>query len=65
MQTLSAPWRKSSYSGNGGQSCVEAASDSAAVLIRDTKNHGHGPVLRFTPRAFADFTTRIRQDAAL
>lgn len=65
MQTLSAPWRTSSYSGNGGQDCVEAASDAGAVLIRDTKDRGHGPVLRLTPRAFADFTTRIRQDAAL
>jgi hypothetical protein len=23
MQTISAAWRKSSYSGNGGQNCVE------------------------------------------
>ena len=65
MQTLSAPWRKSSYSTNGGQDCVEAASDSGAVLIRDTKTRGHGPVLHFTPRAFAAFTTRLRQDAPL
>jgi Domain of unknown function (DUF397) len=26
MQTMSVPWRKSSYSGNGGQDCVEVAS---------------------------------------
>ena len=65
MQTLSAPWRKSSYSGNGGQSCVEAASASGAVLIRDTTDRGRGPVLRLTPRAFTDFTTRIRKDAPL
>jgi hypothetical protein len=65
MQSLSAPWRKSSYSTNGGQSCVEAASASGAVLIRDTTDRDHGPVLRLTTRAFTDFTTRIRQDAAL
>jgi hypothetical protein len=35
------------------------------VLIRDTKDRGRGPVLRLTSRAFADFTTRIRKDAAL
>ncbi len=64
MQTLSAPWRKSSYSTNGGQNCVEAASDSGAVLIRDTTDRAHGPVLRFPPRAFAAFTTRLRQDPA-
>ena len=65
MQTLSAPWRKSSYSTNGGQDCVEAASAPGEVLIRDTKDRGRGPVLRFTPRAFADLTTRIRQNAPL
>jgi Domain of unknown function (DUF397) len=65
MQTLSAPWRKSSYSGNGGQDCVEAASDSGTVLIRDTKDRARGPVLRLTPRAFADLTTRIRNGAPL
>jgi hypothetical protein len=65
MQTLSAPWRKSSYSTNGGQDCVEAASDGGVVLIRDTKERGHGPVLRLTPGAFADFTSRIRASAAL
>lgn len=65
MQTLSAPWRKSSYSTNGGQSCVEAAIDTGTVLIRDTKDNGRGPVLRFTPAAFAEFTSRLRRDAAL
>jgi hypothetical protein len=64
MQTLSAPWRKSSYSTNGGQNCVEAASAGGAVLIRDTTDRAHGPVLRFTPGAFANFTTRLREDAA-
>jgi hypothetical protein len=65
MQTLSAAWRKSSYSGNGGQDCVEAASDNGAVLIRDTTDRERGLVLRLTSRAFAEFTTRIRRDAAL
>lgn len=65
MQPLSAPWRKSSYSTNGGQNCVEAASDSGVVLIRDTKDRERGPVLRVTSRAFADFTSRLRKDAAL
>jgi hypothetical protein len=64
MQTMSAPWRKSSYSGNGGQDCVEVGGDSA-VLIRDTKDREHGPVLRVGSAAFADFTRRIRENAAL
>jgi hypothetical protein len=35
------------------------------VLVRDTKDRGRGPALCLTLRAFADFTTRIREDAAL
>jgi hypothetical protein len=34
-------WRKSSYSGSTG-SCVEAASDGGAILVRDTADRaGH------------------------
>ena len=29
-------WRKSSYSSNGGADCVETASASGTVLVRDT-----------------------------
>ena len=65
MERLNPAWRKSSYSGNGGANCVETGSIPGLVLIRDTKDRGCGPVLRLTPRAFADFTSRIRKDAAL
>ena len=62
----SATWRKSTYSGGSGSECVEAGvADHGHVLVRDTKDRGRGPVLRLTPRAFADFTTRIHKDAAL
>jgi hypothetical protein len=27
---------------------------------RDTKDHGHGPVLRFIPRAWQTFTTTLK-----
>jgi hypothetical protein len=59
MQTMSAPWRKSSYSANGGQSCVEVAGDGA-VLIRDTKDRECGPVLRVGPEAWAKFTASLK-----
>lgn len=31
-----ALWRKSSYSNGGGNACVETASGSGVVLVRDT-----------------------------
>ena len=57
-------WRTATYT-NGGENCVEAANVPDAVLIRDTKDQGRGPVLRFTPAAFAEFTSRLCRDAAL
>jgi len=44
-------WRKSSYSGNGGGNCVEVAGRGSRVLVRDTRQDGAGPVLRFSPAA--------------
>jgi hypothetical protein len=58
MQTMSAPWRKSSYSGNGGQDCVEVAQDDA-ILIRDTKDRA-GVTLNVTPATWAKFTTSLK-----
>ncbi|HUN32263.1 MAG TPA: DUF397 domain-containing protein [Trebonia sp.] len=40
-------WRKSSYSGGSTGNCVEVASNGA-VLVRDTRDNGRGPVLRVT-----------------
>ena len=53
-----APWRKSTHSNSSG-ACVEAAAIAATVAVRDTKDNGHGPVLRFTPRAWQAFTTTL------
>jgi hypothetical protein len=49
-------WRKSTYSGNGGEACIEAGSVLGAVLVRDTTQHGRGPVVRVTP---ADWTRLV------
>jgi hypothetical protein len=46
-----AIWRTSTRSGNNGN-CVEVATNlldrDGKIYLRDTKDHGHGPVLGFT-----------------
>ena len=54
-------WRKSSYSGNGGGSCVEVGQARRVVLVRDTKASGHGPVLRFGSDAWRRFTGAVKR----
>jgi hypothetical protein len=52
-------WRKSTYSdGNGGQ-CVELASGSSAILVRDTTNRDGG-TLAFTPDAWTSLTVSFK-----
>jgi hypothetical protein len=50
-----APWRKSSYSGTSGGSCVEAADTASRILVRDTTDRG-GVVLSISPDAWRHFT---------
>ncbi|WP_030169628.1 DUF397 domain-containing protein [Streptomyces sp. NRRL S-813] len=50
-------WRKSSYSGDQGGSCVEIAElPDAAIAVRDSKTPT-GPVLTLAPLAFAEFVS--------
>jgi hypothetical protein len=58
-------WRKSSHSGNGGAACVEAGHTGGAVLVRDTTQHGAGPVLRVTPGDWTRLTARLRVATAV
>ena len=60
IEVGAVPWRKSSYSGNGGSACVEAGHAAGAVLVRDTKDNGRGPVLRVTAADWRRFTATIR-----
>ncbi|SCL16985.1 DUF397 domain-containing protein [Micromonospora inyonensis] len=57
-----ARWRKSTYSGNNGGSCVEVADNLAGViLVRDTKDR-EGGTLAFAPaqwQGFVDLAKRI------
>lgn len=51
-------WRKSTYSGSNG-SCVETASGSGVVLIRDTTDRDGG-TLAFTAEAWQTFLGTLR-----
>jgi hypothetical protein len=55
-QQVSAGWRKSTFSSGNGGACIEAGHVPGAVLVRDTTQHGRGPVLRVTP---ADWTRLV------
>ena len=57
MEASDMKWRKSSYSQNGGQ-CVETASDTGNVLVRDTTNRAGG-TLSFDAAAWAKFTRSL------
>jgi hypothetical protein len=52
-------WRKSSYSTGGGSNCVEVATTSTLVIVRDSKQTD-GAVLAFNPRAWRRFTVVFR-----
>jgi len=51
-------WRKSSFSGQNG-SCVETASSSGAVLVRDTTDRDGG-TLTFNAQAWRVFASSIK-----
>ena len=51
-------WRKSSYSDANGGNCVETASDSGVILVRDTTDRG-GAMLSVPAEAWRDFLTRV------
>jgi Domain of unknown function (DUF397) len=60
MDLTGAQWRKSSYSGNGGNTCVEVASNLPGVVaVRDSKDRASA-VLTFTPAVWEGFTAGVR-----
>ena len=53
-----AVWRKSTRT-NSMSACVEVASLSGGIAVRDSKDPA-GPALRFTTAEWSAFTTGIR-----
>lgn len=54
-------WRKSSFSGSNGGNCVEVGqSADGSIMVRDTKDHGHGPSHRFTRAEWDAFVSGVR-----
>jgi hypothetical protein len=51
-------WRKSSYSDGNGGACVETASTSGTILVRDTTDRD-GMTLQFTAAAWQQFIRRL------
>ncbi len=52
-------WHKSTHS-NSSESCVEVAAADLTVGVRDSKQHGHGPVLEFNPNAWKAFLAAVK-----
>jgi hypothetical protein len=59
MESKGMNWQKSSYSGGNGGPCVEVA-NADHVMVRDTTQHGAGPVLAFSTAAWAEFTAALK-----
>jgi Domain of unknown function (DUF397) len=53
------PWRTSSYTSNGGATCVETASAGGVILVRDTTDRDGG-TLTITAGAWQRFVDELR-----
>ncbi len=60
MSTNPTPWKKSSYSGGNGGSCVETRWSSGRREIRDSKLGDASPILSFSPEAVAALLAGIK-----
>lgn len=63
--TSRAMWRKSSYSSSSSDNCVEVATATRTVTVRDSKDP-EGSKLAFVPANWREFTRNIKhgQDRA-
>lgn len=59
MDMTGATWRKSSYSGGNGGTCVEVGRSTGAVAVRDSKDPD-GPKLTFPASEWRTFTRHLK-----
>ncbi|MGH3245368.1 MAG: DUF397 domain-containing protein [Trebonia sp.] len=59
MDGISADWRKSTFSGANGASCVEVGTASAGVVVRDTTDRA-GTVLAVSDGAWRMLLAQVR-----
>ena len=59
-QSKYANWRKSTLS-SSGDNCVEVAfAADGSIGVRDSKQHGLGPILEFTPAEWDAFLGGVK-----
>ena len=59
VEVAFADWHKSSHS-DGTGNCVEVASVGSVVGVRDSKQHGRGPILEFTGTRWEAFLRAVK-----
>jgi hypothetical protein len=62
MDVTDAMWRKSSYSGGNGGTCVEVGPAGPAVAVRDSKDPD-GPLLAFAADVWKVFAEQVKARA--
>lgn len=62
MDVTGVAWRKSSYSGGNGGTCVEVGTAGLAVAVRDSKDPA-GPRLAFAADTWRAFAEQVKADA--
>ena len=62
MDVTGVMWRKSSYSGSNGGTCVEVGIAGLAVAVRDSKDP-EGPLLAFAADTWKVFAEQVKAGA--
>jgi len=64
VEDTNMTWRKSTYSNGGADACLESATDSGVVLVRDTTDRD-GTMLVFSPSVWRAFTRTVTTESRL